>query len=285
MKKLSLLLLAASAVASPTIAAPVPYAGGTYSQNFNGLPTTTSNAGIAAVITGRGPHDINASYGTTPPNVLAATGMEGWTMSNHLGSSGDTEYRAHNGSASGSAGRGVISFGTTSTTDRALGTLATSNQISRFGLAFLNNSNTTFTNFSVNFTVEQWRQGGTGVVNTNLYDYAVTSSAGDDINDDVLFTNYGSYGTPNPFDTVGEFGEINLNGNLAENQIGVTDGVGGISWAPGQWLLLRWNGQDVTGQDNGLSIDDLSFSAGVPEPSSLALAALGLLATGWVRRR
>jgi hypothetical protein len=53
-------------------------------------------------------------------------------------------------------------------------------------------------------------------------------------------------------------------------------------------LVLRWSVVDQTGQDDGIGIDDLSFSAAaVPEPSSIVLAvaaALGALGI-WRRKR
>ena len=77
-----------------------------------------------------------------------------------------------------------------------------------------------------------------------------------------------------------------LNGNDPANQQAVSGTVTGLSWAPGQDLVLRWNSNELSGSDNGLAIDNLSFSA-VPEPSSVALAAIGLggLSLAWVRRR
>src|SRR5262245_56855284 len=123
------------AAAGAVWAAPISYVGGTYSQDFNGLPT----AGSTTVL-GSGPHDIQGQLGST--------GVAGWTMSNYLGSSADTEYRAQDGSQSGSGGRGVLSLGTGTTTERALGELPTSNQISRFGVAFTNNTGSTLKQFS-----------------------------------------------------------------------------------------------------------------------------------------
>ena len=291
MKKLSLLLLAAGAVvASPALAAPLPYAGGTYSQDFNGLHVATTNVGVGTAITGRGPHDINGVYGTVP-NQLTNTGVEGWTMSNYGGSSGNTEYRAQNGSQAGSAGRGVVSFGTTSSSDRALGTLATSNQISRFGLTLLNSSNVTYTNFDLDFTVEHWRQGEDGIVNNVPYFYLVASTLADATIGSTAsppgFVQFGDFGTPNPapVDPLDFFGEIPLDGNLPANQTVVNEFVGGITWSPGTWLVLRWDGKDVTGQDNGLAIDNLSFSAGVPEPTGAVLAGVAAIVLGAVRRR
>ncbi|MBX3435101.1 MAG: hypothetical protein KF847_17425 [Pirellulales bacterium] len=278
---LSAVVAAATAVAAS--AAPVSYTGGAYLQDFNGLPTTPTASSVSAVIPGKGPHD----FPTT--GVMASAGMEGWTMSNYDGSSVDTEYRAQNGSQAGNAGRGVVSFGTINSAERALGVLATSNQISRFGLALINDSSTTYDQFTLDFVGEQWRRGNVAAPgNAISYDWAVTGNYGsgvgqDNINTDAAFANIGSIASPNnqPAPT-----ELALDGNLPANQVSVSTTVTGLNWTPGSVLMLRWSGQDLSGQDDGLAIDDLRFSASaVPEPGSIALAGLVLGALTIVDRR
>jgi hypothetical protein len=58
-----------------------------------------------------------------------------------------------------------------------------------------------------------------------------------------------------------------------------------VNWAPNQVLVLQWVGQDLSGQDHGLGIDNLNFSA-IPEPSTYALlAALATMGAVSLRRR
>jgi hypothetical protein len=241
-------------------AAPISYSGGTYTQDFNGLPVT----GSTTLLT-RGPHDIEG--------VLGGSGVPGWTMSNYSGTGADTEYRAQDGSlAGGSGGRGVVSFGTTSSSERALGELPTSNQIGRFGVAFTNDTTSTLTQFSLSFTGEQWRRGdilapAPAPGNTISYQYSVGAT---NINTGA-FTNIGSFSSPNT-----QLAPLNvaLDGNLAANQVAVSAFVTNINWAPGTTLTVRWNGFDVSGQDDGLAIDNVNFSADVPEPATFALAVI-----------
>jgi hypothetical protein len=69
-----------------------------------------------------------------------------------------------------------------------------------------------------------------------------------------------------------------LDGNLAINQVAVLGSVGGLNWAPGQTLVLRWAMSEGSGQDNGMGIDNFEFTAvPVPEPSTLVLGAMGLV--------
>jgi hypothetical protein len=56
-----------------------------------------------------------------------------------------------------------------------------------------------------------------------------------------------------------------------------------LDWQPGDYLILRWFNNDNSGNDLGLGIDDLSFTAAVPEPASLGMLGLGV--TMLFRRR
>jgi large repetitive protein len=250
---------AAAGLTASTASAQLSYTGGTISNDFDGLPTNATNP--SQVISGRGPHEFSVVNGVTPNS------MTGWQLANPTGSSTSTEFRSQNGSLAGSTGRGVISFGVNGSNERALGLLSTSNQINTFGLVLVNNSSNTYSGFSVSFTGEQWRRGEPGVNNTMSFAYGLASSIGGSLNvvPSLGFTNPNTQASPT---------EVALNGNDPANQVLRAGTITGISWAPGQTLALRWSVNDASGQDNGMGIDDLSFRA-VPEPSSLAMAALG----------
>jgi hypothetical protein len=257
----------------PALSLAVSYnaANSPYTQNFDGLPTTGS-----VTITGRGPHAIEGQLGTT--------GLDGWTMSNHAGSSTNTEFRAQDGSTGGSGGRGVISFGTTGSNERALGLQLTSNQISRFGVEFTNNSGMVLNDFTVSFTGEQWRRGEPGVQNSMFFAWDVTSLPGDGINGPGIFSGVAGLSFDNPNNQVAPQ-EVALNGNDPLNQVALSHRVKGINWAPGQRLLLRWTGTEAQGQDNGMGIDNFSFRAHVPEPASWIFAMVAAVSLAFRRRR
>jgi len=257
----AILLCAASVAVHAT---PLSYTGGSYFQDFDGLPMEDPATGLSTItLSGKGPHALNG--------VLGTTGMEGWTFGNPGGSSGNTEFKAHDGSFASSAGRGVVSFGANGTSDRALGQLPTGNQISAFGVTMRNDSGATLTQFSVSFTGEQWRRGDSAA-NTLFFSYSVGQ---DNINDETGFVGAPTldFLTPNMQATT----EVALNGNDPANQQFLSDTISGISWMPGELLTLRWRTDELSGQDNGLAIDNLSFTAAVPEPTSLTLLGLGIV--------
>lgn len=260
-KTLSLLAAATLTIAAHASAA-VSYAGGTYSQDFNGLPSTGSKTNV-----GRGPLDLNDRI--VWDNTAGATGTSGWTGSNFGGSSVDTELRAQDGSLSGSAGRGIISYGTTGSGERALGFLATSNQISRYGVELTNTSSDTYISANLSFTGEQWRAGDAGVSNSLSFAYSLSAA---NINDDPAFTALPSFNFSSP-NSAGPQGA--LNGNLPANQQLFAGAITGLNWTPGSTLTLRWTTNEVSGADTGLAIDDLSLTGVVPEPASAAILVLG----------
>ncbi len=236
------LALAALAVAPAFASAqPVPYTSGTYQNGFDGL----APSGFA-LLAGKGPHAIEG--------VLGSTGVPGWYCSNFNGSSADTEFRAQDGSLGGSAGRGVISFGTAGSNERALGCLPTSNQVSGFGALFTNNSGSTLTEFTIAFTGEQWRRGNVTLANTLTFAYGFGPSIGDatTVVPELTFTSPNMQAAPT---------EVALDGNDPANQQALAATIKGLTWAPDTTLAIVWKIQDFSGQDNGLAIDGVSFSA------------------------
>lgn len=234
---------------------------GSYFQDFDGLGQSGSTT-----LTGRGPHAING--------ILGSTGMEGWYGANYTGSSSNTEFKAHNGGLSGSAGRGVVFFGTDGSSDRALGALPTSNQISSFGVVLTNMSNDTYQQLDISFIGEQWRAGDANILNVLSFSYGMGTSLDDAT---TAFTTL-DFAAPN---LAG--GEVAVDGNDAANQTAISDIITGLNWAPGQSIVLRWDINDLSGQDNGLAIDNFSAVGIVPAPGALAL--LGLAGLVGVRRR
>ena len=224
-------------------------AGSTATQDFNTLPTS----GTQAITT---PFDLSAS-------PVSATGMGGWYVSKV----GGTIANLIGGTGSGNTG-GAYNFGSISATDRCLGALASGN-IPRLGVLLTNNTGSTLTTFTITFTGEQWRNGGSNNVNTLAFAYKIGAT---NIDDAVGYV----------ANTAGNFSSVKtsatasaLDGNLAANRGNVSVTVTGITWADGTVLGLRWDDANDTGSDDGLGIDDWAFSAtaGTPLPSvSLSLS-------------
>ena len=240
-------------------ASPLSYTGGTYTQDFDGLPTNVTNASQA--LPAAGPYEFSS---VTNADAASLTGWQIYNARSTSGS-GNLEFKSQNGSLTGSAGRGIVSYGANGSTDRALGSLSTSNQVPDFGIVITNNTGHVLTSFSLSYTGEQWSSGTTAGVDTLAFYYGLGSS---------ITSTLTSY-SPLSFTEPHFGGGTALDGNDTANQQAVSGTVVGLNWAPGQDLVLRWNTNELSGSDNGLAIDNLSFSA-VPEPSSVALAAIGL---------
>jgi hypothetical protein len=244
--------------------APYGYTGGTYSQNFDGLPTNVTNA--AQTITGMGPFYFTGNADSSK-DITSASGMDAWQYSNPGGSSANTEFKSQDGSLGSSAGRGVESFGQNGSTNRALGALSTSNQVNTFGMLLVNNTaSTTFTQLTLSYTGEVWRIGDASPPDVLTFAYGQPTDTNDinsliltgDTNLDFHGDSTSNYAIIKP--TVPVAGGIAVDGTNSINQTSVTDTITGISWAPGQTFAIRWLGENNTGQDDGLGIDNLSLS-------------------------
>ncbi len=225
------------------------FTGGSYTQNFNGLPSTGT-----FTLSGNGPHALSA----TPIN---ATGMTGWSLVKYSGSGANAIFLVDTGSSNTGA---VYSFGSTSASDRALGMLLSGTTRSAIGVIFVNNSGGTISEFTVSYTGEQWRYGGTTGTDKLQFEYqsgGTSISSGTFTAAPALDFHSPKNGTLVPLPLTGA-----LDGNNSANRTSVSATVTGLNWAPGQTLVLRWFDFDVAGSDDGLAIDDLTFTASVAPP-------------------
>lgn len=249
--------LSMSAVITPT--GLISYAGGSYTQNFNTLPSSGT-----FTLTSAGP----LSFTSAP---ISAAGLGGWSLAKYTGTGAVALFKVDAGtSTSGSA----YSYGTGTNTDRALGSLSSGSTVSRFGLSVVNNTGRTITEFTLGYTGEQWRRG-TGAANKLAFEYAL---GGTDINNGA-FTAAPSLDFVAPV-TTGSAAA--LDGNAATNRAAVSATISGLTWAPGQTIVLRWSDVDDTGSDDGLGIDDLTFTTPIDAGSILPTVAFVTPADGSV---
>ncbi|RQO59770.1 PEP-CTERM sorting domain-containing protein [Paucibacter sp. KBW04] len=270
MKKQTIFLtaaLSALALTAPAQAAvSVDSSSFVYSQSFDSLAKTTSTSNVA----------------WANDSTLA-----GWSLFNK-DKAAITSYLAD---AGGSNTGGFRSFGVSGNSDRALGGVGSGGTY--FGspangavagwiaLSLTNNSGSALAGFNLAFDGEQWRNGGNATAHSMVLEYGFGAS----------FAAVTSWTAPGAnFDwtspVVGTTAAT-VNGNGA----GLVAGRGGqinTAWAAGDTLWVRWTERNETGNDHGLAIDNVSFSAvaaAVPEPQTYALLLAGLGAIGFVARR
>ena len=188
-------------------------------------------------------------------NTLINTGSstiipEGWAF-NETGSNANTNYTAGNGSITTGD---TYSFGTSGSTDRAFGTLRSTNVIPVIGASFTNNTGNTINEITIEYTGEQWRLGATGRVDRLNFQYSF----------DAVSLITGNWTGINALDfiapvTSGTVGA--LDGNLDANRSNITATITGLSIPVGASFWIRWNDYDATGSDDGLAIDDFYLRA------------------------
>lgn len=165
----------------------------------------------------------------------------------------NTTYTA---SAGGSNAGDTYSFGTGTSTERALGQVRSTGLVSTLGYQFTNGTAETITDLTVAYTGEQWRLGTAGRADGMAFDYS-TSAASLGAGSYTAVAGLG-FSSPNTT-TVGA-----LDGNATGNRVTVSGTINGLSVPPGATITLRWTDADPSGADDGLAIDDLTVTANPP---------------------
>jgi hypothetical protein len=243
----------AGVLLSSSLQAAVSYTGASYTQDFNSLGSSPTGAQPAW----SNGSTLDSWYWADPDGFTAAT----YTVINR-----------NPGTDSGLANQQdrPLSIGEY-TTDRAFGTQSrsdnsdTTSDFARFGLQLTNDTGATLTEFTLSFTAEQWRAIGGQAADQLTFDYQVFSSGGS-LTAPSGWTDVDAFTFEAP-QTVGS--SAWLDGNDSANQEVFSETITGINWGAGEELWLRWN--DVSTLHAMMGIDDLTFTAAVPESSSYAL--------------
>jgi len=245
--------------------------GSTYSQDFNTL-TNSSTLPTAG----------GAVFSFNNPNGINATNMVGW----YGEASSKTVYTVDTGLLTTGS---FYSYGTSGSSDRALGMITTTTSGDMiFGLGLSNTTGQILTSFSINYNAEYWHNGTSTAAKTLAFGYVVgggaslptistngivTPGSGSYIHDATLDYTQAGTGTTGPLD-----------GHAGGNNINETGNYNNILWAPDTTLWLLWSFGTNNGQAPGLAIDNVTFSA-VPEPAAYALFGLGALVLILISRR
>ncbi len=173
----------------------------------------------------------------------------GWYVGTGTGAISGTNLTVDSGS---SKNTGNYNYGSSGSSDRALGSLAANSTQRDTDARFVNGSGASILSFTISYTGEQWRLGGRGSPTNHL----VLQYSTDGIN----FTALGAAFNFNSPLNSGRAGP--LDGNAPANRV---SGIGGTytpatSITNGQVFYLRWADADESSADDGMALDDLTIT-------------------------
>lgn len=169
-----------------------------------------------------------------------------------------TTYALDSGS---STGGGLYSYGSISDSDRAIGTIGSGNSAAgsfAHGLLLQNTTGYAITDIKVSYTLEQWRNSAASAQSITFY-YKTSSSPITTLNPGSTtgWTQVTDLTLISPI-TGGTAGA--LDGNLSANKVTASNiSIPSLSLANNDYIMLKWEDPDHTGNDHGIAIDDVSI--------------------------
>lgn len=201
------------------------------------------------------------TFDSLPASGTGSTLPSGWYFAESKQNANAT-YTAGDGTSNTGD---TYSFGSTGSSDRALGTLQSGKLASTIGARLRNDTGNTLTTIAVAYTGEQWRVGGSGIADRLDFQYSANATSLSDTAATWVDVNALDFISPNTTATAGA-----LDGNAGANRTAISASITGLALAPSGTIWVRWVDLDVSGNDDGLAIDDVSFSVDGTPPVDLA---------------
>ena len=131
------------------------------------LKTTFSQVSVTNISAG-----YTQDFNTLSRDTSTAT-PSGWFFL-ETGQNANNTYIGDNGTLNSG---NTYSYGQTNSSERAFGTLLSGSLTSTIGVGFTNNSNSTITAFTINYTGEQWRLGTINRVDRLDFQYSLNATS------------------------------------------------------------------------------------------------------------
>ncbi len=235
-------------------------------------------------------------------DALISTGTATWsdntTIPNWFSQRTTPGVILNTGTGSSNTG-GLYSFGSTGSTERALGTVGSGNANNGGGFAhgvqLKNTSGSNISDIKVSYTLEQWRNGGTVNVQPLIVYYKISSSAIAALNPPDTLTN-----PPVDINAINGWTRIpalslstpinttpaaTLDGNAAANKVSVSNiSIPGLNLANNEFIMIKWDDSNHVSNDHGIGIDDVTISWTVsavsPTLSASTISSFGNICIG-----
>ena len=222
-----------------------------YTQNFDGLANSGTGTGISTTTGSSGSKVVSVTF--------PAGSLSGWYFVEST-SNADGSYTAGTGS---SPTGDTYSYGASASTERALGSIASSKLETKFGAQFTNNTGNTIDQLVISYTGELWRLGDVARATKDqiVFEYSTDATS--------LTTGTWTEVTALKYETTNLTGSVGLrNGNDAAYRTELSNIIIGLNINAGQTFWIRFVDVNVSGTDDGLAVDDFSLT---PKNSTLSV--------------
>ncbi len=243
--KLPDLILASLIAVTNCVTAQVSVSSGNiYTENFDGLGAGSATWADNSTLTGWYAAVTNVTTGVVGPYTTAYTASSGGSVSSST----------------------LYALGASGSSERALGSPASTTSQGMLGWRLVNSGSTTVSNLTVVYDAEQWRRDGTAV-STISVSYQIFSAGGGSLN-----TLGGWLAAPSSltFSSVATGVATAIDGNYPTNRaLWLTATLTGLSLQPNQEIWLKWTLAKVNGNNLPQAIDNVRVAVDLGMPPTI----------------